>query len=94
MERGGIELANQGCLFGNKSKMNYNSSMLNNLLGIYYLTLKKQCDNCSKELSKFTFFNSERKIYRYNNAMLCRTCFEEIKNSHRQQLEEEQQQPQ
>ena len=35
--------------------------MLNNLLGVYYLTLKKQCDNCSRELSKFTFFNSDKK---------------------------------
>lgn len=48
--------------------------------------MKKSCDNCAKELSKFTFFSPYKKIYRYNNAVLCLDCF--IKISERRQLEE------
>ncbi len=51
--------------------------------------MKKYCDNCLRELSKFSFLNHDKKkIYRYNSAILCRTCFEEI-SSRSQQLEEE-----
>jgi hypothetical protein len=54
--------------------------------------MKKQCDNCSKELSKFTFFSSDKsKIYRYNSAILCRTCFDGVRSRRRKKLEEEQQ---
>jgi uncharacterized CHY-type Zn-finger protein len=53
--------------------------------------MKKQCDNCSRELSKFTFFNAaKKKIYRYNSAILCGTCFDEVRSRSRKQLEEEQ----
>ncbi|MDQ3852449.1 MAG: hypothetical protein M3299_06415 [Thermoproteota archaeon] len=62
------------------------------------MRLKKYCDNCSRELSKFSFFSSNKnKIYRYNSAVLCWTCFDKVRSRHRQQLEkeeeEEQQQP-
>jgi hypothetical protein len=47
--------------------------------------MKKQCDNCSRELSKFSLFNhAKKKIYRYNSAILCRTCFDELSSHHRQ----------
>jgi hypothetical protein len=48
--------------------------------------MKKRCDNCSKELSKLALFSPNKKIYRYNNAILCLSCFVKIKE--RQQLEE------
>jgi len=55
--------------------------------------MKKQCDNCSKELSKFSFFSSEnKKIYRYNSAVLCWSCFNEVRSHHHHQLEKEHQQ--
>jgi hypothetical protein len=49
--------------------------------------MKKSCDNCSAELSKFSFFNPNKKIHRYNNAMLCMICYRKI--SSREQLKEE-----
>ncbi len=70
-------------------------NMEHNSRGVKYyfkcsvLHMKKYCDNCLRELSKFSFFNHDKKkIYRYNSAMLCRTCFEQI-SSRSQQLEEE-----
>jgi hypothetical protein len=48
--------------------------------------MKKQCDNCSKELSKSSFFNPAKKVYRYNTVMLCQTCFEDIISHRDQQL--------
>jgi hypothetical protein len=46
----------------------------------------KSCDNCSKALAKFSTYSPSKKIYRYNNAMLCSDCFKKI--SAREQLEE------
>jgi hypothetical protein len=46
----------------------------------------KACDNCSKELSKFSFFSPGKKIYMCNSAILCADCFTKI--SAREQLEE------
>ena len=51
--------------------------------------MKKSCDNCTKELSKFAFFSPYKKIYRHNNAILCLHCFIEI--SKREHLEENRQ---
>jgi hypothetical protein len=51
------------------------------------LYMKKSCDNCSAELSKFSLFNPNKKIYRYNNAMLCINCYRKI--SSREPLKEE-----
>jgi hypothetical protein len=48
--------------------------------------MKKSCDNCSAELAKFSLFTPDKKIYRYNNAMLCLDCFRKISN--REQIEE------
>jgi len=48
--------------------------------------MKKKCDNCSKELTKFALFSPDKKIYMYNNAMLCSTCFAKIRA--REQLNE------
>jgi hypothetical protein len=69
-----------------------NSYTLNNIEP-YFLTLKKQCDNCLRELSKFSFLthDKKKKIYRYNSGVLCRTCFEEVSSRSHQQLEEEEQ---
>jgi hypothetical protein len=62
---------------------------LNIISSVPFSTMKKYCDNCLRELSKFSFLNHDKKkIYRYNSAMLCRSCFEEI-SSRSQQLEEE-----
>jgi hypothetical protein len=49
--------------------------------------MKKSCDNCSAELSKLSLFNPNKKIYRYNNAILCINCYRKI--SSREQLKEE-----
>jgi hypothetical protein len=54
---------------------------------MYVLPMKKSCDNCSVELSKLSLFNPNKKIYRYNNAMLCINCYRKI--SSREQLKEE-----
>jgi hypothetical protein len=68
--------------------MEHNSRGVKYFLSVYHATMKKYCDNCLRELSKFSFLNHDKKkIYRYNTAMLCRTCFEEI--SSRKQLQEE-----
>jgi hypothetical protein len=48
--------------------------------------MNKSCDNCSRELAKFSFFSPDKKIYMYNNAVLCSDCFRKI--SAREQLEE------
>lgn len=62
---------------------------LNIISSVQLFTMKKYCDNCLKELSKFSFLNHDKKkIYRYKSAMLCHSCFEEI-SSRSQQLEEE-----
>jgi hypothetical protein len=75
-----------------KAKMDYNSRLVKYHFEPLFLPLKKHCDNCSKELSKFSFFTPyKKKIYRFNSAVLCRTCFDEISSRH-QQLEEEEQQ--
>jgi len=50
------------------------------------MILKKSCDNCYRELVKYSFFSSDKKIYRYNNALLCLDCFNKISN--REQIEE------
>jgi len=47
--------------------------------------MKKHCDNCSAELAKFSMFSPAKKIYRFNNAILCLDCFRKI--SAREQLE-------
>ena len=49
--------------------------------------MKKSCDNCFVELSKFSLFTPNKKIYRYNNAVLCISCYRKI--SSRDQLKEE-----
>jgi hypothetical protein len=47
--------------------------------------MNKSCDNCTTELSKFSLFSPSKKIYRYNNAILCQDCFKKI--NAREQLE-------
>ncbi len=63
---------------------------LNIISRVPLFIMKKYCDNCLRELSKFSFLNHDKKkIHRYNSAILCRTCFEEISSRSSQQLEEE-----
>lgn len=50
------------------------------------MVMKKSCDNCSRELAKFSFFSLVKRVYMYNNAMLCQDCFKKI--SAREQFEE------
>jgi hypothetical protein len=45
----------------------------------------KRCDNCATELSRFSFLKN-RKIYRFNNVILCLDCFTKI--SQRKHVEE------
>jgi len=40
--------------------------------------MKKSCDNCGRELSKFAFFKPDEKIYRFNSARLCYDCLAKI----------------
>jgi hypothetical protein len=47
-----------------KAKMDYNSRLVQYHFELLFLPLKKQCDNCPNELSKFSFFTPYKKEMR------------------------------
>jgi glucokinase len=76
-----IEMVNHGW-FCNKDMSDCNLQFAHlNFLNLF-MSMKKQCDNCSKNYQNLHSLIMSKKDLLYNTVMLYQTCFEEI-SSHR-----------